>query len=70
MFKVEGVISSFFQLALGIPFKTTLDVINKGLRVFKIFLEESFEIRTYDKNNVFVIALILGPFEADNATKI
>ena len=43
MLKVEGLISSIFQLVLGIPFKFALDIIDKGLRVLKVFLEEGLE---------------------------
>ena len=34
----------FFQLKLGVSLKLTQDIINKGLRIFKFFLEAEFEV--------------------------
>ena len=67
--KVGGIISSFFQLVLGIPSKLTLDAIDKSLEVFKVFLEESLEVRLRSQSNFLVAALMLGLSEADNAVK-
>ena len=68
--KVGGVNSSFFQLALGVSFKLTLDAINKSLKVPKVFLEEGFEVRPHDGSCAFMAMLMLSPSRADGATKI
>ena len=61
---------SRFQLVLGVPSKLTLDAINKDLRVFEVFLEESLKVKPRDRSGAFVAALMLGLFEANSATKI
>ena len=69
MLKVGGVVSSFFQLVLGVPSKLAPDAINKGLGVPEIFLEEVLELRPHDRSGALIAALVLGPSEADGATK-
>ena len=64
-----GVISSHFQLVLGVPSKLISNTIDKGLGVSKIFSEESLEIRPCDWSGAFVATLLLGPFEADGSTE-
>ena len=34
-----------------------------------IFLKESFEVRSRDQSDTLVVALVLGPFDADCVTK-
>ena len=47
-------------------FKLTLNIINKSLRIFKVFLEKNFKIELYNKNNILMVALILDLFEVNN----
>ena len=54
---------------MGVPFKLTLDTVNKGLRASKVPTEEGFELRSNDRGGIFVAALVLSPFEADKATE-
>lgn len=70
MLEVGGVLSSFFLMIFEISFKLTLDIVNKDLEFSKVLLEESFKIRQCDKCGIFVAALILSLFKADNATKV
>ena len=37
-------VSSFFQLVLGVPLKLTPDVVNKGLGTSEVLLEEGLEL--------------------------
>ena len=62
-----GVISSLFQLVLGVFSKLALDAINKDLGVPKVLLEESFELRRCNQSDTFVTALLLDLSEADGA---
>lgn len=68
--KIGDVLSSFFQLILGVSSKLTPDCINKGLRISEILLEERFEVKLRVKNGIFVAVLMLSLFEADGTTKI
>lgn len=65
-----GINSSFFQLALGVSFKLTLDTTDKNLKVPKIFLEDFFEVKPNDGSCAFMSMLMLSPSKADDATKI
>ena len=67
--KVGGVVSSLFQLILEVSSELTPDAIDKGLRVPKILSEEGLELWPRDQSGTFVIAFVLGPFEADGATE-
>ena len=67
MLKVGDVVSSFFQLVLGIFSKLIPNAINKSLGVLKVFSEKGLELWLRDLNSSLVIMLVLGPFEADNA---
>ena len=60
MLKVEGVISTFFQLIFEVSSKLILNAINKNLEVSKVFLEESFEVRLYNKSDIFVAVFMLN----------
>ena len=56
-------------MVLGVPSKLAPDAINKGLGVPKVFLEEDLELRPRNRSGAFVATLVLGPSEADGATK-
>ena len=64
-----SIVSSFFQLVLGVSSKLTLDAINKGLGVSEVLLEEGLELWLHDWSGTFVAALILGLSKADNTMK-
>ena len=64
-----GVVSGFFQLVLGVPFKLTPDAINKGLGVSKIFLKEDLKLWPRDQNVALVAMLVLGQSNTDSATE-
>ena len=68
--KVGGVISSFFQLVLGVPSKLILDIIDKGLEISKVFLKENLTIKSHNRIDAFVAAFILKLSEANGATEI
>ena len=69
MLKVGGIVSSFFQLVLGISSKLASHAIDKGLGVFEVLSEEVLELRPRDYSGAFVAALVLGPSEANGATE-
>ena len=69
MLKVGGVVSSLFQLVFGVPSKLALDAIDKGLGVPEVLSEKVFKLRPHDWSGAFVVVLVLGPSEADVATK-
>lgn len=52
-----------------ISYKLTLYVVDKGLRISKIFSKKSFELWPRDCGSVFVTVLMLGQSEANNAMK-
>ena len=64
-----GVISSLFQLVLGVFSKLASDAIDKSLRVSKYFLEEVFKLTPYDQSGAFVAALVLDPSKANGAAE-
>ena len=64
-----GVVSSFFQLVLGVSSKFTPDTIDKGLGVSKILLEKGLEPCPRDHSGAFVAMLVLNPLEADGVAK-
>ena len=66
---MKCLILSFFQLILKISFKHTLNIINKGLKTFKIFFKKDFKVESYYKNSVIMTSFILGPFKTDNIIK-
>ena len=47
------------QLVLRISFKLILNIINKSLEVFKIFLKDDFKLRLYNKSEILVATFIL-----------
>lgn len=65
--QVRYQISGFFQLILEVLSKLIPNIVNKGLRISKVFSKEGFEFRPYNGSNVFVMALVLSPYKADDA---
>ena len=66
---MEDIVLSFFELVLEVTFKLTLDVVNKSLKIYKVFLEKDFENEPCDRSSAFVMAYILSPFETNEITK-
>lgn len=58
------------QISIKVSFKLTPDVDDKGLRVPKVFLEESFETKLYNKSGAFMTRLVLGSFKANDTTEV
>ena len=67
---MRGIVLNFFWLILRVSFKLTPNAINKNLEVFKVLLEEIFEIKLYDRSGNFVAVLMLSLSKPDDATKI
>ena len=63
------VVSSFFQLVLGVLSKFASDTINKSLKVPKVLLEKGFKLWPRDRSGALVLTLMLGPSEADGAAE-
>lgn len=57
-------------MILEIFSKFTPDVVDKGLVVPKVFLEEGFKVRLRNRSGAFMAALILSSSEADSATEV
>ena len=55
---------------MGVLSKLTLNIINKDLKISKIFLKKDFKIRLYDKSNILMAMLMLGTFETNNVIKV
>ena len=54
-------------MILEILSKLTLDIMNKGLGITKVFLKEDFEYWLYDWNDNLVATLMFSPLKAKNA---
>ena len=67
---MRNIISSFFQLVSRVPFKLFSNAINKVLRVSKVFLRESFDVKSYNKSDTFMGALILSLSGVNSAIKV
>ena len=65
-----NVVASLFQLVLRVFFQLSSDIINKSLRVPKVFFEKDFEVRLCNRNDAFMLALILSSSEADSVTEV
>lgn len=63
MLKVKCLVSDFFQLVLKVVSKFSLDIVIKGLKIFKVDLKKSFKIRSYNKNGAFLAIFVLGPLD-------
>ena len=62
-------VSGLFQLVLGVRSKLTPDIINKGLRISKVFMEEGFKFWQRDWSGALVAVLVLSSSEAYSATE-
>ena len=49
--------------------KLTPNIVNKGLKAFKVFTEEDFELRLYNKSDALVMVLVLRSFKAGKLIK-
>ena len=67
MLKIWYFISDFFQLVLEVFPKFTSNIINKNLKISKVFLKWNFEVKLYNKNGVFMVVFILDLFDIDGA---
>ena len=59
-----------FQLVLRVSFKLILNIIDKSLKIPKVFLEKGFEIRPNNRKNTFMAILVLNLSEVNNITKV
>ena len=48
MLEVRSIVLSFFQLVLKVFSKLILNIVNKSLGIFEIFLKKNFEIEPWD----------------------
>ena len=53
-------------MILRVVFELILDIVDKGLKIFKILLKESFNVKLGDKNGALMTAIILDLVKADN----
>ena len=62
---------SFGFLLIGIRSfsKLILDIVNKDLRISKIFLKESFKVKLCNRNSILITAFIIGLSKVDGAIK-
>ena len=67
---MREIVPKLLQLILKVFSKFTSNTINKDLKILKVILEESFEVRHYNTNNAFLMSLMLNLFEADSAIKV
>ena len=51
----------FFLLVLEIPSKLTLNIIDKSLRVTKIFLQKDYQLEPRNQCDALIAALDLNP---------
>ena len=56
-------------MVLAVSSKLTPDIINKGLKVSKIYLEKSLELWPSNQSDALIAVLVLGSFEADGTTE-
>lgn len=66
---MQCLILGIFQLILEIPPKLILETINKGLKAFKVLIEESFKFRPYNRDSTLLAILMLSLNEAYKAIK-
>ena len=67
--KIKYSILGFFQLVLKVFLKFTLDIINKSLKISKIFLKQGFKFWPYNKTDIVIIIGILSSLKIDNIIK-
>lgn len=70
MLKVECLVLSFFKLKLKIFSKLILNVIDKSIKVSKVFLEEDFKVGLCDISSTFIVIFMLGLSENNYTTKV
>lgn len=68
--KIKDIILGFFQLILKISFKLINDIVNKGLRVNKVFSEKGLEVRPNDRSGAFIAAFVLFLSKSNKAIKV
>lgn len=54
---------------LGVSFELILNIVNKDLKIFKVFLEKSFEFWPCNRSDTLIAALLLDLSKADNIIK-
>lgn len=54
-------------MILGLLLKLIPNIVNKGLRAFKVPMKKSFELRLHNRGGTLVSALVLSLFEANGA---
>lgn len=52
---------------MGVFFIFTLNIVNKGLKISKIFLEKSIKVGPRDQNGALMAMFVLGLSEANDA---
>ena len=62
-------VSGDFHLILEVFSKLTPNVVNKSLRIFKVLLEKSFKVRSYNRKIAFLTAFVLDQSKVDCITK-
>lgn len=50
-------------------FKIILNIIDKGLEIFKIFLKEGFELRLNNEINIFMAIFVISSSKINDTTK-
>ena len=50
-------------------FKLISNIINKGLKIFKVFLKKVFKVKSYNRNCTMIAILVLDSFKVDSAIK-
>ena len=53
-------------MVLRVFFKLILYIINKILRISKVFLKKNFKIKLYDKNSALIVVFVLSPPKINN----
>ena len=60
MLELKCLVLGIFQLILRISPKFTPNIINKSLRILKYFLEKSFKVRLYNKNDALIMLFMIS----------
>lgn len=56
-------------MVVEVSTELALDIINKSLKISKVFLKCDFKIRLHNKSSTLVVILILGLLKANNTIK-
>lgn len=70
LLEVQCPVLGVFQLILEVPFKFTLDIVDKSLGVPMVLSKEGFEVKPHNRNRALITAFMLGLSEINNATEI